>query len=143
MIDRAAVERIAISCRRGLSGLYGRSSSMFADFPRGACGPATEIVARLLKEQLGYDGMYVCGDGHPELSAEQTHAWFEVGNVLIDVTYDQFEGTGLSGWLFARDTGWHAQFKNIERRHGFCVPSGWPRYPHDGYRAALESLNAA
>jgi hypothetical protein len=116
---------------------------MFADFPRGACGPATEIVARLLKEQLGYDGMYVCGDGHPELSAEQTHAWFEVGNVLIDVTYDQFEGTGLSGWLFARDTGWHAQFKNIERRHGFCVPSGWPRYPHDGYRAALESLNAA
>ena len=143
MIDRVAVERIAISCRRGLSELYGRSSSMFADFPRGACGPATEIVGRLLKEQLGYDGMYVCGDGHPKLSANQTHAWFEVGNVLIDITYDQFEGAALSGWLFTRDTGWHAQFENIQRRNGFCMPLGYPCYPHDGYRAALKSLHAA
>lgn len=85
--------------------------------------------------------MYVCGDGHPELTAEQTRAWFEVGNVLVDITYDQFEGTCLSGWLFARDMGWHARFENIERRKGFCMPSGWPYYPYDGYRAALESLN--
>ncbi|QIN68048.1 hypothetical protein SBC1_80950 (plasmid) [Caballeronia sp. SBC1] len=141
MIDRAVIEKIAIACRRGLSSLYGTRGSAFADFPRGACGPASEIVGRLLKEQLHYDGVYVCGCEHPGLPADQSHAWFEVADVLIDITYDQFDGIGLSGWTFARDSGWHGQFTSIERRDGFCIPSGWPCYPYDGYQAALDSLS--
>lgn len=140
MIDRAAIERIAIACRRGLNGLKGANGSMFADFPRATCGPASEILGRLLKEHLGYEGAYVCGYEHPTLPANQSHAWFEVANVLIDITYDQFADTGLSGWIFTPETGWHAQFACIEKRDGFCMPSGWPYYPHDGYRAAVDAL---
>jgi hypothetical protein len=92
LIDRASIEKIAIACRRGLNSLYGTRGSTFADFPRGACGPASEIVGRLLKEQLHYDGVYVCGCEHPGLPADQSHAWFEVADVLIDITYDQFDG---------------------------------------------------
>lgn len=143
MIDRVAIERIAIACRRGLHSLKGVRGSMFADFPRGTCGPASEILGRLLKEQLRYDGVYVCGCEHPQLRADQSHAWFEVANILIDITYDQFDLTGLSGWVFPREAGWHARFASIERRDGFCMPSDWPCYPHDGYRAALNALNVA
>jgi hypothetical protein len=116
---------------------------MFTDYPRGACGPASEILGRLLKEQLQYEGMYVCGYEHPELPADQSHAWFEVADVLVDVTYDQFEGPGLSGWIFARDTGWHSQFASVKRRNGFSMPSDWACYPCDGYRATLNSLSMA
>lgn len=141
MIDRAAIEKIAIACRRGLSSLSGTRGSAFADFPGGACGPASEIVGRLLKEQLHYDGVYVCGCEHPGLPADQSHAWFEVADVMIDITYDQFDGVGLSGWTFAQDSGWHGQFASIERRDGFCMPSDWPCYPYDGYQAALDSMS--
>jgi hypothetical protein len=136
-VDRAAIEEIADACRRGLDTLRGIDGSMFAEFPRGACAPASEVVGRLLKEQLGYDGMYVCGDGHPNLPSNQTHAWFEVVDIVVDVTYDQFDGTGLSGWLFERDKGWHGQFTSVVRRDGFCMPSTWPSYPFDGYWAVL------
>ncbi len=34
--------------------------------------------------------------------------------------------------------GWHSQFRSQERRQGFCIPSAWPAYPLDGYKAARE-----
>jgi hypothetical protein len=142
MVDRVAIEKIAIACRRGLHTLEGARGSMFAVFPRGACGPASEILGRLLNEQLRYDGQYVCGSEHPKLPDEYSHAWFEVADLSIDITYDQFPETGLSGWIFTRGTGWHAQFACLEKRDGFCMPSGWPNYPHDGYRAALNALGS-
>ncbi len=137
MIDRAALEAIAEASRRGLEGLAGNAGSMFHRFPRGACGPAAEILGRVVKERLHCDGIYVCGQDHPLLSPEQSHAWFEVGDFILDITYDQFEGTGLSGWVFEREGGWHSQFSDQDRRKGYCTPEGWPCYPHDGYDAAM------
>jgi hypothetical protein len=40
---------------------------------------------------------YVCGQNHPQLDSNVSHAWFELGNFIIDITYDQFAGTGPSG----------------------------------------------
>lgn len=140
MIDRAELEKIAAACRHGLLSLAGTKYSMFYGFPRAACGPAAEIVGRILQERLQYEGAYVCGSDHPQLECEFSHAWFEVADFIIDITHDQFQGTGLSGWVFERGTGWHAQFSEIDARKGFCMPSGWPFYPHDGYRAALEEV---
>ncbi|NVD99957.1 hypothetical protein [Massilia sp. BJB1822] len=133
---------VAEKCRLGFLSLQDEVGSMFKDFPQGACGPAAEIVGRIMKEQTGYDGVYVCGSGHPRLRPNQTHAWYEMGNYIIDVTYDQFEDTGLSGWIFVRGTGWHAEFVDLDRRAGFCMPSGWPCYPFDGYQAIKAELTA-
>ena len=143
MIDRAALEVIAEASRRGLEGLKGNAGSMFHRFPRGACGPAAEILGRILKEMLNCDGVYVCGQGHPLLNPEQSHAWFEVGDFILDITHDQFKGTGLSGWAFEREGGWHSQFSDQDRRKGYCTPEGWPCYPHDGYEAAMTELAIA
>lgn len=70
----------------------------------------------------------------------QTHAWFEVGVQLIDITHDQFRGTDVKGWVLLASNAWHAAFAEIERRAGFCAPSGWPSYPHDGYAAIVDEL---
>lgn len=139
-VDRERLELVASACRRGLLKLSCNNGSVFHGFPRAACGPASDILGRLLKEEFGYDGVYVCGQYHPYLGQGQSHAWFEVGESLIDITHDQFEGTGLSGWVFERGNEWHALFNERHPRKGFCMPSDWPCYPHDGYQAAMVEL---
>jgi hypothetical protein len=141
MTDLKKIQEIAEGCRRGLQSRANQSGSMFFGFPKASCGPAAEIVGRILKEKLDCYGVYVCGDGHPSLEHGQSHAWYEVGNYIIDITHDQFQGTGLSGWVFERETGWHAEFTNLAPRNGFCMPNGWPCYPFDGYHAALNEVS--
>jgi hypothetical protein len=133
---RTGLETVAIACRVGLFSLVDAKGSTFNGFPSGACGVASDILGRIVWDTLQYEGDYVCGTGHPKLKDGATHAWFEVGDFIIDITYDQFQATGLSGWVFDHNDGWHAQFHSQERRQGFCMPFDWPAYPLDGYRAA-------
>jgi hypothetical protein len=133
--DKRTLIEFVDLCREALAGLAGNTGSMFNGFPIAACGPSAELLGRAIEEQFGLEGVYVCGVGHPSLPEMQTHAWVETDDAIIDVTYDQFENTGLQGWVFSRDSVWHAQFFDIDRRKGFCMPSGWPVYPHDGYGA--------
>lgn len=140
MVNLAVLETLAEGCRRGLEMLSNQTDSMFVDFPNGACGPAAEIVGRIVKEKAGYDGRYVCGRQHRGMKQGQSHAWYEVGDYVIDITYDQFNGTGLTGWVFLQGEGWHAQFADLDRRDGFCMPMDWPCYPHDGYQAAKQEI---
>ncbi|WP_339508330.1 hypothetical protein [Pseudomonas sp. RL_35y_Pfl2_P42] len=135
---RTELEKVALACRVGLISLVDAKGSTFNGFPSGACGVASDILGRVVWETLQYEGEYVCGTRHPKLKHGATHAWFEVGDFIIDITYDQFQATGLFGWVFDRNDGWHAQFRSQERRQGFCMPSGWPAYPLDGYKAARE-----
>nr|WP_295075710.1 hypothetical protein [uncultured Roseateles sp.] len=134
--------RIAASARLALEKRADGSDSMFCKFPLGACGPAAELVGRVLAEQLGLESVYVCGADHPQLDTNQTHAWTETGPFIIDLTHDQFPNTGVTGWVLPASSGWHAQFREKDRRKGYCMPSGWPMYPHGAYRAILEHLEA-
>ena len=95
------LSRIASKCREGLQSLGGSQGSMFNRFPKGSCGPATELIGRAIKEGAGYDGFYVCGSAHARLEPCQSHAWYEVGDYIVDITYDQFNETGLTGFVFS------------------------------------------
>lgn len=130
------LELIATGCRNSLATFADRPGSIFEGFPRAACGPASEVLGRILSETLQLEGEYVCGESHPGLGSEQSHAWFEAGDYLIDITHDQFAGTGLNGWVFAKGSPWHAQF-DCDRRAGFCDPEHWSMYPHEAYEVAL------
>jgi hypothetical protein len=141
MIEREKLERIATACRLGLISLVGKNGSIFCMFPKAACGPASEVLGRILKEHFQINGTYVCARFHSQLDSEQSHAWVEVDDFIIDITHDQFHGTGLSGWVFERGTGWHAQFSEIvEYRSTFCTPENWMLYPYDAYDAALDKV---
>ena len=116
---------------------------MFFGFPHGTCGPATELIGRLLQERMGLLGVCVTGNDHPGLtSADQSHAWFEVDDWIIDIARDQFEGTSIAGWVVPVNSTWYGQFRSIDRRRGFCMPSGWPTYPYDGYAAMSRALGS-
>jgi type IV secretion system protein VirB9 len=102
-------------------------------------------------------------EGHAEFAPSQVFddgkfTWFKITNAqewpaifainadgdrdyIIDITHDQFQDTGLSGWVFERGEGWYAQFADLDPRYGFCMPSGWPSYPFEGYRAALDEVS--
>jgi len=86
------------------------------------------------------DGRYVCGSDHSDMKPSQSHAWYEVGDYIVDITHDQFEGTGLVGWVFDRDHSWYERFATRQVHDGFCMPNQWPCYPHDGYRAVAKVL---
>ncbi len=67
-----------------------------------------------IRARLGIEAQWITAKGHPRLKPEQTHAWLEVGGLIVDITHDQFESTGLSGWVFEESRGWHAEFKTRE-----------------------------
>lgn len=140
-ISLGKLEKVAQACRLGLLSLADSKGSTFNGFPSGACGVATEIFGRVLWERFQAEGDSVSGVNHPQLKKNQSHEWFEVGNFIIDITYDQFAGTGLSGWVFKRGEGWHAQFREQKRNQGFLPNSQWADYPYDGYNAALEEVD--
>lgn len=80
-----------------LISLVDTKGSTFNGFHSGACGVASDILGRVVWETLQYEGEYVCGTRHPKLKDGATHAWFEVGDFIIDTTYDQMAaGTHLS-----------------------------------------------
>ena len=140
-IDLNTLIRFAEACRRGAESLPKQPRSIdFSDFPAGACGASANLVGRLLKEHFGIDGDYVCGEHHPGLSRNQSHAWFEACGHIIDITHDQFGETNTEGWVLPLDNPWHASFGDIERRKGFCMPQNWPMYPSDGYAAMSAAL---
>lgn len=94
-----ALSEFATACRLGLETVAAEPHSIFAGFPVGTCGSASDLMGRLLAERLGIDGIYVCGVGHPDLDALQSHAWVEAEGFILDITYDQFAGTGIKGWV--------------------------------------------
>lgn len=139
-VNREKIARLAASARRALELNAQGAGGLFQGFPKGACGPAAELVGRVLAERLGLESVYVCCEDHPELAPSQSHAWTEVGPLLIDLTHDQFPDTGLVGWVHSSKSAWHSMFREQERRAGYCMPTNWPTYPHAAYRAILEQL---
>lgn len=77
----------------------------FHEFPRGACGDATLILAKYFKDN-GQEGfVYVCGmrDGH-------SHAWLQRDGLIVDITGDQFPDNDQRICVI-RGSVWHAQFE--------------------------------
>jgi hypothetical protein len=141
-INFALLAAFAADCRSALEGMpANRRHVTCTSFPIAACGTVSEALGRLLEERFGVTGEYVCGVSHPHLPENQSHAWVETGGWIIDVTHDQFPNTDLDGWVFPSASLWHASFDDVERRPGFCMPAGWPEYPHAEYgamRAAVQ-----
>lgn len=135
----AQLEKIAAAARRGLDEMAAANRDIgFEYFPKGTCGPVSELIGRLVLEQTGHEGTYVCGGGHPDLPPQQSHAWLEVGSFIVDLTHDQFDGTGLRGWVFS-NSAWHRGFTREEMR--LCLqPSSWMQYPRRTYAAMRQAM---
>ena len=75
----------------------------FRAFPMGACGDTCLLLGTYLHE-LGYGRVdYVFGQ-----KGRQSHAWLEMGDIIIDITADQFE-KDIDPVLITRDKRWHKE----------------------------------
>ena len=71
------------------TGLY-EYNSFFSRFPSGCCGDTSDLLAQYFYDH-GIVAKYVCGTWHGETSYDsQSHAWLLVGNLVVDITGDQF-----------------------------------------------------
>lgn len=108
---------------------------MFKSFPRATCGPTAELIGRYLSEVCGLDAQHVearCSDGW-------THAWVVVGDILVDITADQF---GQAPVIVTRDSPWHREWKTEHPRPPICTHKQWPMYPAEAWRALLKAMAA-
>lgn len=56
-------------------------------FPAGSCGFTSEMLGQMLNDHLNNQVMYVWGQ---EKDGERSHAWLRYGDIVLDVTGDQF-----------------------------------------------------
>lgn len=88
----------------------------FETFPRGACGDAALLFGRFLTDRgfgpldyvLGWRGDHVTGS---------SHAWLQRGDLVIDITADQFEDMDQSV-IVQSTSAWHAAFKGEVQNEG-------------------------
>jgi len=80
------------------------------DFPRGACGDATLLLAKYLEEHGFGSFNYMLGsrNGH-------SHAWLQQGDLIVDITADQFPDVA-DPVIVTRQSDWHNKFQG-EAQH--------------------------
>jgi hypothetical protein len=92
------------------------SLATLRDFPRGACGDASLLLAKYLQVNRCGQSLYVLGRrrGH-------VHAWLQLEQFTIDITADQFDDQD-AGVIVAPDSPWHASFYGkIHNVADFCL----------------------
>lgn len=86
------------------------------DFPTGACGDASLLLAKYLQVKGGGRSHYVLGKRNG-----RTHAWLQLGDFTIDITADQFDDQE-AGVIVSADSAWHSSFHGkIQNFADFCL----------------------
>lgn len=104
MVDdlRRAVTDVRIALGRG-----GFHSPALFQFPRGACGVACDLLAEYLWRHDHGPWRYRWGVAK---APRGSHAWLEQGDVIVDITADQFEEI-TAPVLITTNPAWHLQFR--------------------------------
>ncbi len=140
MADAAAVEqllKIALAARCALERYASDTKSgLFEGFPRGTCGPVSELLGRYLVEAGFKNVMYVGG----EKRSEGSHAWIEVGEIILDITGDQF---GQPPVVVATASNWHDEWERDDPRPPICTHEQWPAYPFAAWAAMKAGIDAS
>ncbi|HJV66376.1 MAG TPA: hypothetical protein VJ550_11625 [Geomonas sp.] len=86
------------------------------DFPEGACGDASLLLAKYLQEKRCGLAHYVLGE-----RGGLRHAWLQLQDFIIDITADQFADQA-AGVIVTNDSAWHASFHGkIHNAADFCL----------------------
>jgi len=80
----------------------------FSAFPKGCCGHTSVLLALYLQDIGLTDVSYVFG-GRRGFNVEDAHAWVEVGDVIVDITADQFSDNP-NPLVITEERSWHAKF---------------------------------
>jgi len=108
----------------------------FENFPRGACGDTTYLLAKFLEESGFGSFDYVLGE-----RGTWFHAWLQQGDVIVDITGDQFDDMPEAVFI-SRASSWHRQFSPEVQHVADFEKFGEPARAtlRMAYQAAMESL---
>ena len=88
----------------------------FSNFPKGACGDAALLLGRFRKDR-GFGPLdYVLG-WRGDHESGSSHAWLQIGDLVIDITADQF--TDMDQLVIVQKSStWHAAFDGQVQNEG-------------------------
>lgn len=112
------------------------------DFPLGACSDATSLLGHFLKAQ-GFGSFDHVSGRRYDGDRERTHAWLQRGDLIIDITADQFPEVDQSV-IVANGSAWHETFETeVLHEADFTIydPRTKATLGAD-YRAVLQILEA-
>jgi hypothetical protein len=103
--DADTIRQLATDFRQAIKRCpCGNLPIAFRDFPHGACGDATLLLAKYL-EDSGHTGfVYVLG-----MRNGGSHAWLRRDRLVVDITADQFEDQNRSV-IVEMESKWHELF---------------------------------
>ena len=106
MSDLSAISALVERFHRELVELHNGKMlpAPYKDFPRGACGDTSEILACFL-ESNGFQVEYVSGLRYP-----QWHAWLEWRDYIVDITAYQFEDEITDKIIITKNKSFHSEF---------------------------------
>jgi hypothetical protein len=83
----------------------------FGNFPRGCCGQATLLLGTHLVERGFGEFAYMLGRRRIfDKAADESHAWLQRGDLIVDITADQFAGIN-DAVVVTTDSDWYQQFE--------------------------------
>lgn len=85
-----------------------------ADFPAGSCADASVLLGSYLKDN-GIDGFVLIKRRRGEGVTLETHYWLERGDMLVDMTADQFEDVKEKVVITMTDSREHTSFSKSVR----------------------------
>lgn len=79
-------------------------------FPAGSCGVASLLLGSYLHDEGFGRFAYVIGE-HQDASGWHSHVWMQQGDVVVDITADQFSDKD-ERVIVTRDSAWHASLRH-------------------------------
>lgn len=99
------VERIATIVRTIIEQVSVTMYHPLGRFPHGWCDDTSRVLAILLREQGEVGFERVCGTRRGSETA--THVWLQRGELVVDITADQFDDEVSAPVIVSADARWH------------------------------------
>lgn len=90
-----------------------------ADFPAGSCSDASMLLGTYFKDN-GINGFILIKGKRGEGSSLETHYWLEKGDMLVDISADQFEGINEAIVITGINSSWYGTFDKEIRQEADC-----------------------
>lgn len=104
------VFRVAALARKIIEESSASMQHPLGSFPHGWCDDCSRVLGSLLKEQNEANFKRVTGWRGEHLGA--SHVWLQRGDLIVDITADQFIGEVTTPVIVTTEIAWHSKWIN-------------------------------
>lgn len=113
MNDEARIRELATQFREAIQKCDREELPLsLADYPIGSCADASMLLGTYFKDN-GIGGFMLIKGKRGAGDSLETHYWLEKGNMLIDITADQFQDMNKKIVITEVSSIWHGTFERF------------------------------